>query len=118
MPRTIRYHLDEHCPHAVAVGLRRLGIDVTTTTDAALLRSPDEQHIAFALAERRVIFSQDEDFLALAARGTPHAGIVYCRQQIRSIGEIIATLTLLWEVYEPEEIAGRVEYIEVRPLDQ
>jgi predicted nuclease of predicted toxin-antitoxin system len=118
MPRTIRFHLDERCPHAVAVGLRRLGIDVTTTTDAGLLHSPDEQHIAFALAERRVIFSQDEDFLALAARGTPHAGIVYCRQQTRSIGEIIATLALLWEVYEPDEIAGQVEYIEVHPLDQ
>ena len=36
MPRTIRFHLDEHCPHAVAIGLRRLGIDVTTTTDAVI----------------------------------------------------------------------------------
>jgi hypothetical protein len=34
MPRTIRFHLDEHVPHAVARGLRRLGIDVRTTTDA------------------------------------------------------------------------------------
>jgi len=33
MPWTIRFHLDEHVAHAVADGLRRLGIDVTTTTD-------------------------------------------------------------------------------------
>jgi len=31
MPRTIRFHLDEHVPHAVADGLRIHGIDVTTT---------------------------------------------------------------------------------------
>jgi hypothetical protein len=25
MPQTIRFHLDEHLPHAMAAGLRRLG---------------------------------------------------------------------------------------------
>ena len=30
MPRTIRFHLDENCPRAVATGLRRRGIDVTS----------------------------------------------------------------------------------------
>ncbi len=33
MPRTIRFHLDEHCPHAIADGLRRFGIDVTTAAE-------------------------------------------------------------------------------------
>ena len=37
MPRTIRFHLDEHVAHAIAEGLRRRGVDVTTTTDAGLL---------------------------------------------------------------------------------
>jgi predicted nuclease of predicted toxin-antitoxin system len=111
MPRTIRFHLNEHCPHANAEGLRRLGIDVTTSTDAGLLRAPDEDHIAFGRSEGRVIFTEDDDFLVLAARGLPHAGIVYCHQQTRSIGEIIDGLTLVWEVYEPEEMVGRVEYL-------
>ena len=31
MPRTIRFHLDEHCATAIAEGLRRRGIDVTTS---------------------------------------------------------------------------------------
>ena len=30
----IRFHLDEHVPTAVALGLRRRGIDVTTPADA------------------------------------------------------------------------------------
>jgi hypothetical protein len=37
MSRTIRFHLDEHVDHAVADGLRRRGIAVTTTADADLL---------------------------------------------------------------------------------
>lgn len=33
MSRTIRFHLDENCPRALADGLRRRGIDVTTTPE-------------------------------------------------------------------------------------
>jgi predicted nuclease of predicted toxin-antitoxin system len=111
MPRTIRFHLDEHCPHAIAEGLRRRGIDVTTSTDAGLLQAPDPDQVAFGLAQGRVIFTEDDDFLALAARGARHAGIVYCHQQTRSIGQIIDILTLIWEICEPEEMADRVEYL-------
>ncbi|MGP0068073.1 MAG: DUF5615 family PIN-like protein, partial [Isosphaeraceae bacterium] len=71
MPRTIRFHLDEHCAHAIATGLRRHGIDVTTATDAGLLGASDDDHAAYALAEGRVIFTEDDDFLALNARGVP-----------------------------------------------
>jgi hypothetical protein len=41
MPRTIRFHLDENCSHAIAAGLRRRGIDVTTTPEAGLLGAGD-----------------------------------------------------------------------------
>ena len=34
MARTIRLHFDDHVANALAAGLRRLGIDVTTTNDA------------------------------------------------------------------------------------
>ena len=37
MPRTIRFHLDEHCDPAIAAGLRLHGVDVTTTPEAHLL---------------------------------------------------------------------------------
>ncbi|HEX8200701.1 MAG TPA: DUF5615 family PIN-like protein [Isosphaeraceae bacterium] len=111
MPRTIRFHLDEHCPHAIAEGLRRHGIDVTTTTDAGLLRAPDEDHIAFALAQGRVLFTQDDDFLKLHAVGVPHAGIAYCPQQTRTIGQIIRGLVDIWDVLDLDDMAGKVEYL-------
>ena len=111
MPRTIRFHLDESCDPEIARGLRRHGIDVTTTNEVGLIGRTDEEQIAHALPLGRVIFTQDRDYLRLDAAGKPHSGIVYCHQQTRSLGAIIGALLLIWEVYEPDEIAGRVEYI-------
>ena len=37
MARTIRFHLDECCDPAIADGLRRPNIDVTTTHEAGLI---------------------------------------------------------------------------------
>ena len=111
MPRTIRFHLDEQVSHAVAEGLRRLGIDVTTTTDAGLRGAEDMDQIAFGLAQGRVLFTEDDDFLVLAAAGVEHAGIGYCHQNTRSVGEIIRALELIWEIYEPGEMKNRVEFI-------
>jgi predicted nuclease of predicted toxin-antitoxin system len=111
MPRTIRFHLDEHVAHAVADGLRRLGIDVTTTTDANLIGAADAEHIAYAVAQGRVIFTEDDDFLVLVSTGMQHNGLAYCRQSTRSIGQVIRALELLWEVYEPDEMRNHVEFL-------
>jgi predicted nuclease of predicted toxin-antitoxin system len=111
MPRTIRFHLDENCSKAVAKGIRRYGIDVTTSREAGLLGAIDEEQAAYAMREARVIFTQDRDFLRIHAAGFPHTGIAYCEKDTRNTGEIIDGLVLLWEVYEPEEMARRVESI-------
>lgn len=111
MPRTIPFHLDENCHRAIADGLRRRGVDVTTTPEAGLLSAADQQQLAYCLAQRCVLFTQDRDFLRLHAAQVPHAGIAYCDKDTRSIGEIIQGLVLIWELLEPEEMANRVEYI-------
>jgi hypothetical protein len=111
MPRTIRFHLDENCHRAVAEGLRRRGIDVTTTPEAGLMSATDEQQAAYCLGEGRVLFTQDRDFLRLHAAGILHAGIAYCEKDTKSIGEMIQGLVLIWAVLEPEEMANRVEFL-------
>jgi len=58
MPRTIRFHLDENCSKAIADGLRRRGIDITTTPEAGLMGVPDDQQAAYGLAQGRVIFTK------------------------------------------------------------
>jgi predicted nuclease of predicted toxin-antitoxin system len=111
MPRTIRFHLDENCPNAIADGLRRRGIDVTTTPEVGLISATDEEQTLHALVEGRVIFSQDQDFLRINAAGIRHAGIVYCRQGKRSIGGIILGLTEIWEIMEPAEMHNWLVYL-------
>jgi len=111
MPRSIRFHLDEHGSNAMDRELRRMGIDVTTTWEAGLAGSSDIQQLRHASLQGRVIFTQDDDYLTHHAGGMPHAGIAYCHQGRRSVGEIIRGLTLIWEIYEPEEMRNRVEYL-------
>ena len=63
------FHLDEHIDPAIADGLRRRGVDVTTTLGAGLRGAADEEHVAFARAQGRVIVTQDSDFLRISPSG-------------------------------------------------
>jgi hypothetical protein len=107
----IRFRLDEHGASALARGLRRSGIDVTTTPEVGLLRATDEEQLAFAGAHGRVLITHDTDFLVLNAAGVPHAGIAYCHPGKYTLGDLLRALVLVWEVYESEELHGRVEYL-------
>ena len=71
----------------------------------------DEEHLEYATRESRVTFTEDADFLRLSAVRRPHAGIAYCHQQSRSIGEIIRGLVMIWETLDPEEMRSRVEFL-------
>jgi predicted nuclease of predicted toxin-antitoxin system len=71
MSGTIRFHLDENVSSAIADGLRRRGIEVSTTPEEGLIASSDEAQLAFALSQGRVIFTQDDDFLWLRSDRSP-----------------------------------------------
>lgn len=80
MTDKIKFHLDENVRNAIAEGLRRRGIDVTTTPEQSLLSVSDEGQLRFACSQNRVIFTQDTDFLRMNQTGITHFGIVYCSQ--------------------------------------
>ncbi len=88
----VRFHLDEHVDHEIAVALRTRGIDVT-------------------MGQRRVIFTNDQDDLRLHSQGIAHAGIVYCARGSRSAKEIIRYLCLIHDCLTEEEMSGRIEYL-------
>jgi hypothetical protein len=111
MPRTIRFHLDENCGKAIAEGLRRRGIEVTTTPEVGLIGATDDEQVEHARVNGRVLFTQDGDFLGIHRAGVPHNGIAYCPKESRSIGEIIQGLVDIWDLLEPEEMAGQVEFL-------
>lgn len=105
------FHLDENVDHAIARALRQRGIDVTTSTEAALIGAEDLEQLEFARAAGRVIFTQDSDFLRLHSRGLPHAGIVFATSGSRTLGEIVRFLCLLNDCVDSHEIAGNVEFV-------
>ena len=111
MVRTIRFHLDENCDPRIAAGLRLHGVDVTTTPEAGLLKASDEEQLAYAVAHGRVVVTQDTDFLRIAAAGHESPGIAFSPAQGRSLGQVIRALLLIWELYEPEEMRNRVEFL-------
>lgn len=107
----MRFHLDENVSEAVAQGLRRRGIDVTTTPEAKLVRAADSRQLAQAAGEGRVMVSHDTDMLRLAAAGTSHAGIAYCHKQKYKVGQLILKLLALAGRVTAEEMINRVEYL-------
>lgn len=111
MSSRIRFHLDEQVRSVIALELRRRDIDVTTTNEAGLRTQSDQAQLDFICQQQRVLFTQDSDFLIIASFINNHPGIAYCKQGTRSIGQIVESLVLIYEVYTPEEMAGRVEYL-------
>ncbi len=103
----VRFYTDEHVSKAVVIGLRQRGADVLTVSEAGLLGASDEEHLRKARAEGRIIFTQDIDFLRLAAAGIEHTGIVYTSQ----VTGIIRGLMLIYQVLEAEEMEGHIEYL-------
>ena len=111
MADRIRFHLDENVDPDVARALRQYGIDITTTIEAGLRAHSDDAQWAFVTEAHRVIITHDTDFLRLASHTRDHPGIVYCDKLSHSIGDIVRSLILIYEVLTTEEIAGRVEYL-------
>jgi predicted nuclease of predicted toxin-antitoxin system len=107
----IRFHLDESIPNAVADGLRRRGLDVTTSSDAGLLSDSDEDHLDFGRREGRVVISRDQDFLRLNARGLDHAGIVFWTERQRTVGQLIGALATMMVDYGEGDLHGRVLFL-------
>ncbi len=106
----ILFHLDENMPRAVADGLRKRGIDVTTATDAGLVGASDEQHLAFARSAGRVVVTRDVDFLRLNAQGIEHSGVVFWTQR-RSIGGLISALDMLGAQAGPVDLENQVRFL-------
>lgn len=107
----IRFQLDEHVPDAVAHALQSRGIDAVTASEARLLGAPDTRVLDSASAARRVLVTHDSDFLRLHKEQYQHAGIAYCQQGERSIGQIVAGLVLIYEVLGQGDMIGRVEFL-------
>ncbi|MDX1940535.1 MAG: DUF5615 family PIN-like protein [Saprospiraceae bacterium] len=106
----IKFYTDEHIAKAVVKGLRKRGIDVKSSVEAKMLSANDEEQLAFAKKEGRVIVTYDNDFLKLHAQGIQHTGIAFASAPL-SIGEMISILLLLHEIISSEDMENKIEFI-------
>jgi len=91
-------------------------VSMCTALDAAMIARTDEDHLAFATAQGRVLCSFNVgDFYRLhtsyMAQHTSHTGIVLARQQQYSVGEYMRRLLRLMAHLTAEEMHNRVEFL-------
>jgi predicted nuclease of predicted toxin-antitoxin system len=112
---SLAFYIDEHVPFAITGGLSPRGVDVLTVQADGRQGTEDEEILDRAMELSRVVFTQDEDFLVEAHRrqqtGEPFAGVVYAHQLNVTIGECVSDLELIAKIYEPKDLADRVEYL-------
>jgi hypothetical protein len=111
-------YMDVHVPAAITAGLRHRHIDVLTSQEDGADRWPDESLLERATNLGRILFTQDDDLLALAAQwqqqGKQSAGIVYAHQMSAGIGTLVTDLELVLSCCTKSELADRVTYLPLR----
>lgn len=91
----MRLYFDEDSmARALAMAARRAGFDVLTTTEAGMEGQDDEDQLAFATREQRIVVTANRrDYARLNAAwlraNRSHAGIVIRNKQRQDIGFVL-----------------------------
>jgi predicted nuclease of predicted toxin-antitoxin system len=90
-------------------------MDILTAADCGQQEAEDTDLLAHALADQRVMLTNDADFLALATeyarRGEIFAPIFFWPQQQRGIGEMLRKVVRVATVHSYEEASSRVFFL-------
>jgi hypothetical protein len=113
----LHLYMDEDAgENAVVHGLRARGIDVLTTSEANQCGASDRNQLAFAVQQRRTIYTFNVgDFARLhreyILQGINHCGIIVLPEQRCSVSEKIRRLAAFINSVNPEEMINRMEYL-------
>ena len=114
---SIRLYIDEDSmDRALVRALRARGVDVTTASEEGMIERGDAEHLDYATAQGRVLYSFNrEDFYRLhttyLAQGKSHAGIILARQQHYSVGEQMRRLLSLIATRSADEMKNWIEFL-------
>ena len=100
----------------VVRALRVRAVDVTTARDEDMIARSDREHLDYATAQERVLFSFNVgDFYDLHTQymteAKAHAGIILARQQVYSVGELLRRLLGLIGIRSAEDMKNWVEFL-------
>jgi hypothetical protein len=111
----LSFYMDVHVAAAITDGLRRRGIDALTSQQDGTRRASDVVLLQRSTQLRRLIVSQDEDFLVIAANwqdaGWEFAGVVFAPQDPRRIGQYIQDLELVAHCCDIGEVTNQVLHL-------
>lgn len=114
----LQLYMDVHVKAAITEGVRKRGIDALTAQEDGAELLDDISLLQRATAQNRVLFSQDDDLLAIArykqANGEDFAGLIYGHQLAATIGKYVLDLELVCKVLDAEDMTNQIEYL---PLD-
>ncbi len=107
-------YLDQDVSVLIAEILRSRGLDALTTRDAHNLGADDEQQIAFAVREERLIVTHNrDDFQRLAVeyheQERTHYGVVIARR--RPVHEVARRLLALLDRLTSDELMNQLLYV-------
>jgi len=112
---SVHLYFDVQVPSAIADGLRLRGVDVLTAQEDGTAEFEDPAMLDRSTELRRILVTQDEDFLTEATRrhraGETFFGIVYTHQLYVTIGECVNDLEIIAKDSEPDEWIDRVEHL-------
>jgi Domain of unknown function (DUF5615) len=115
---SVPLYMDHHVPRAITLGLRERDVEVLTAFEDGTAEIEDEQVLQRANVLGRCLFTQDDDFLAIAHRwlheGREFAGLIYSAQLSITIGQAVRDLELIAKVLTPNDLRNRIEYLPLR----
>lgn len=107
--------VDENVSDDFADALTNAGVDVFRLHDEGLKGTKDEELLPLALEERRMLLTNDVDFLRMASESQrlneQFAPIVYWSQQRRTIAELLVRIMPLLQTDDYEALCCQVHYV-------
>lgn len=107
-------YADECFDARSVAGLRRRSIDIVTAADEGLLGASDEQQLAHAIILKRVVVTNDHDFLRLAHERS-HAGDVFPGVIFvlpgTSVGRAVRAIVEVADVLDAVHMVSRIEWV-------
>lgn len=112
---SVNLYIDHHVKLAITNGLRRRGVDVLTCVEDGTDQADDDHILQRATQLERAVFTQDDDFLALARtwhqNGRDFAGVIFAAQLGITIGQAVRDLELIAKALDPADIKNRIEFL-------
>jgi predicted nuclease of predicted toxin-antitoxin system len=112
---SVALYLDHNVRSAVAAGLRQRGVDIVTAYEVGVAELDDETLLDRARELRRVLFTHDDDFLAIADHwikvARPFVGIIYSHQFRLTVRQLIDELEMISKTADMEDLQNRVEFL-------